>query len=104
MTSPTEQDEWARATRAGRRKKLPLLYGILAGLAMTAVGFIGVILIAEDRQDRADSGEAVYERRGPNTTLGVLVAPVLLGAVAFFGVFKATGGKLSAEHSRALRR
>ncbi len=100
----SERDEWERAARAGRRRQRPLLYGLLAGLVVTAGGFAALALIAQDMQDRADQGEVVYEHRGPKTTLGILVLPVLLGGAAFVAVFKAMGGKLSAEHERALRR
>lgn len=59
--------------------------------------------MAGEMQDRADRGEIVYEHRGPKTTIGLLVLPVLLGGVAFVAVFRVTGGKLSAEYERALR-
>lgn len=100
----SEQQEWDRAARAGRRAKLPLVYGLVCGFVVTIAGFAAIAVFAQDMQDRADEGEVVYERRGPKTTLGVLAAPVVLGALTFAVVFAATGGKLSAEHTRALRR
>lgn len=100
----SEKEEWERAARAGRRRRRPLIFAALAGIVVTAGGFAVLAWIASDMQDRADQGEVVYEHRGPRTVLGMLALPVILGGVAFVTVFRATGGKLSPEHERALRR
>ena len=99
----SEKEEWERAARAGRRRKRPLILGALAGIAVTVAGFAAIAWIATDLQDHADQGEVVYEHRGPRTVLAMIALPVILGGLAFVAVFKATGGKLSPEHERALR-
>ena len=99
----SEREQWERAARAGRRRKRPFLFGLLAGIVVTIGGFAVTASIAGDMLERADRGEVVREPRGPATTLGILVLPVLLGGIAFLVVFKATGGKLAAEYERALR-
>jgi hypothetical protein len=99
----SEQEEWARAARAGRRRQRPFIFGLLAGLVVTVAAYVVMAMIAQDRQDRANQGEVVYEYRGKNTLFEVLVLPVLLGGAAFLIVFRATGGKLAASYENALR-
>jgi hypothetical protein len=99
----SEQEEWARAARAGRRKKRPLIFGLLAAVIVTVAGYAAIAWTASDMQERADEGEVVYEHRGAKTLLWMMALPVFLGAGAFLLVFRATGGKLAAEYERALR-
>jgi hypothetical protein len=99
-----EEEEWARAAKAGRKRRLPLIVAVLVGTVVAVAGFAVEVLVAEDMQDRANAGEIVYERRGPKATVGALVLPVAGGAIAFLVVFKLLGGKLAAEYERALRR
>jgi hypothetical protein len=95
-----EQEQWNRALRGGRRRKLPFVLALVTGLVVTGATFGGFIAVAEWRQARADAGEVIYEERDEQTLLAMLGIPVLLGVFAFVAVFKLAGGKLAPEYDR----
>jgi hypothetical protein len=98
-----EEEEWARAAKAGRRRKLPFVFGALAGTIVIVATLVTQAMIAQHRQDRANAGETVYEYEGTRTNIEVFFAPVLLGALAFTIAFKVAGGKIPIEYIRGLR-
>lgn len=100
----SEQDEWAKAVASGKRRRRPLVFGAIAAVLVTVLGYAATFALLEGAEERAEERGYEYAPRRPErTVVGLLALPVLLGAVAFVVTFRATGGKLSAEYERGIR-
>jgi len=105
MSSDVEA-EWARAQASGRKKRRPLVFGVITGVVVTLLALGGWMLVLEanlqNAYDRIDRGETVYERRGPMTPFAMIAIPLFVGIAVGFGVFKAMGGKVDEAYRRGL--
>ena len=100
----SEQDEWAKAVAAGKRRRRRLVFGAVAAVIVTMAGYGATFALLEGAEERAEERGWEYAPRRPErTVVGLLVVPVLLGAAAFVVTFRAMGGRLSAEYERGLR-
>jgi hypothetical protein len=111
MEKTPEQLEWERAAKVGRSKSTKASLRIAASFLIAAVLGVGTLMVLLQLEEQAGiareiaRSEGVVFRRPRRTETGLhlILIPTGVGLVAFLGVFRLLGGRLSAEHLHGLR-